>query len=87
MKITNMTGPQYFHKVVVRTQDPRSGVKQRRKEQVKGKATYWYQLTAFAAAVQQGAPYPTTPADSIANMRVIDAIYRAAGLRVREPSA
>ncbi|MSO78667.1 MAG: Gfo/Idh/MocA family oxidoreductase [Acidimicrobiia bacterium] len=87
MDIVNMTGPQYFHKVVVRTTDPRSGVKARRKEKVKGETTYWYQLKAFAAAVQEGAPYPTTPADAIANMRVIDAIYRAAGLHVREPSA
>lgn len=87
MNIVNMTGPQYFHKVVVRTTDPRSGVKARRKEKVKGEATYWYQLKAFVAAVQEGASYPTTPADSIANMRVIDAIYRAAGLHVREPSA
>ena len=87
MKITNMTGPQYFHKVVVRTQDPRTGAKSRRKEKVKGEATYWYQLKAFAAAVREGAPFPTTPSDSIANMRVIDAIYRAAGLQPREPSA
>jgi len=86
IKITNMTGPQYFHKVVVRTKDPRSGVTTRRKEKVKGEATYWYQLKALAAAVQEGAPYPTTPADSIANMRVIDAIYRAAGLQPRQPT-
>ena len=83
MKITNMTGPQYFHRVVVETRDPRSGVKARRKEKVEGEATYWYQLKAFAAAVQDGAPYPTTPADAIANMKVIDAVYRAAGLQPR----
>jgi predicted dehydrogenase len=87
MKITNMTGPQYFHRVVVETLDPRSGVKARRKEKVEGEATYWYQLKAFAAAVQGGTPFPTTPADAIANMKVIDAVYRAAGLQPREPSA
>ena len=87
MKVTNMTGPQYFHRVVVETRDPRSGVKARRKEKVEGEATYWYQLKAFAAAVQDGTPFPTTPADAIANMKVIDAVYRAAGLQPREPSA
>src|SRR5262249_48882769 len=86
MKITNMTGPQYFHRVVVETRDPRSGVRSRRKEKVKGEATYWYQLKAFAAAVQEGAPYPTTLADAIANMLVIDDVYRAAGLQPRRPT-
>ena len=86
LAITNMTGPQYFHRVVVKTRDPRSGVTSKRKVKVPGEATYWYQLKAFAAAVQEGKPYPTTPADSIANMRVIDAIYRAAGLHPRHPT-
>jgi hypothetical protein len=36
--------------------------------------------------VQEGAPYPTTPTDSIANMRVIDAVYEAAGLHPRQPT-
>jgi len=29
----------------------------------------------------------TPPADSIANMEVIDAVYRAAGLEPRQPSS
>ncbi|MCE7878781.1 MAG: gfo/Idh/MocA family oxidoreductase, partial [Betaproteobacteria bacterium PRO3] len=33
--------------------------------------------------VGHGAPVPTGPADAVANMRVIDAAYRAAGLRPR----
>ncbi|MBM3671772.1 MAG: Gfo/Idh/MocA family oxidoreductase [Actinobacteria bacterium] len=86
MKIVNMTGPQYFHRVTVHRKDPRSGVVTKRKEKVKGEATYWYQLKAFAAAVQDGAPYPTTPADAMANMKVIDAIYLAAGLPLRQPT-
>jgi predicted dehydrogenase len=87
LKVTNLTGPQYFHRVVVKTQDPRSGVTARRSEKVKGEATYWYQLEAFTKAVREGAPVLTPPADSIANMRVIDAVYRAAGLEPREPSS
>jgi predicted dehydrogenase len=45
--------------------------------------TYAYQLEAFCAAVQRGAPVATPPSDAVANMRVIDAIYRAAGMRAR----
>jgi predicted dehydrogenase len=80
LKIFNMTGPQYFHRVTVRTP---SG---KRHEKVKGEATYWYQLQAFVAAVRDGAPIFTPPADSIANMRVIDGIYRAAGMEPRQPT-
>jgi predicted dehydrogenase len=86
LAVTNMTAPQYFHRLSVTTRDPRSGVEHRRKEKVDGEATYWYQLKAFAAAVQGGASFPTTPADAIANMRVIDDVYRAAGLPPREPT-
>jgi len=86
LRVFNMTGPQYFHRVTVKTRDPRSGVRSRRHVKVKGKATYWYQLKAFAAAVQEGGPILTPPSDSVANMRVIDAVYRAAGLEPREPS-
>jgi predicted dehydrogenase len=82
LRVFNMTGPQYFHRVVVRTREPRS----KRVFRVKGEATYWYQLKAFAAAVRDGAPILTPPSDSIANMRVIDAVYRAAGMEPRQPT-
>jgi len=45
--------------------------------------TYRYQLVAFVDAVRTGKKLPTMGADSIHNMRLIDAVYRAAGLRVR----
>jgi predicted dehydrogenase len=50
------------------------------------RSTYAYQLDAFAAAVLRGEPVKTTPEDAIENMTVIDAIYRAAGLSIREPA-
>jgi predicted dehydrogenase len=53
---------------------------------VRGDSTYSYQLAAFVAAVRGGAPPLTPPSDSIANMRVIDDIYRAAGLEPRRGS-
>jgi predicted dehydrogenase len=86
LSVFNMTGPQYFHRVTVRTRDPRSGVRRRRRERVKGEATYRYQLQAFVAAVRNGTPTLTPPADSVANMRVVDALYRAAGLEPRQPT-
>lgn len=46
-------------------------------------STYFHQLVAFRDAVQLGAAYPTTAADGVANMAVVDACYRAAGLPVR----
>ena len=44
---------------------------------------YEFQLDAFTAAVLRGEPTLTPPADSIANMRVLDAIYLAAGMTPR----
>lgn len=69
--------PHHFHRITVR-----NGATTRH-EQIEGATTYFYQLQAFARAAQGGAPAPTTAADAIANMRVIDDIYRAAGLRPR----
>ena len=48
-------------------------------ERIRGGHTYDYQLEAFVAAVRHGVPTLTPPAESVANMRVIDDIYRAAG--------
>ena len=45
--------------------------------------TYLYQLRAFAAAVRSGAPFPSTPEHAVATMRLIDDVYRAAGLPPR----
>jgi predicted dehydrogenase len=48
--------------------------------------TFTWQLRAFTAAVLEGEPFPTTAANSVGTMRVIDDVYRASGLPVREPS-
>ncbi len=58
----------------------------RRVERVSKRATYAYQLDAFAASVLRGEPVLTPPADAIANMAVIDSIYTSAGLPIRQPS-
>ena len=55
-------------------------------EQVEGRATYDHQLDGFVAAVLDGEAQPTGGRDGIENMRVIDAIYRAAGMQPRGTS-
>jgi predicted dehydrogenase len=73
LRVLNWVAPQFFHRLRIATA---TGT---RVERVKGAASYDEQLRAFVAAVRDGAPFPTAPADSIANMRAIDAVYRAAG--------
>lgn len=45
--------------------------------------TYVFQARAFADVVRNDAPIRTTGADGLANMQIIDAVYRAAGLQPR----
>jgi predicted dehydrogenase len=59
----------------------------KRVERFPRRPSYAYQLDAFAAAVLRGEPVKTTPEDAVENMTVIDEIYRAAGLPLREPTA
>ncbi|MGV8847788.1 Gfo/Idh/MocA family protein [Tessaracoccus sp.] len=46
-------------------------------------SSYAAQLSAFVSAIRDGIGVPTGPADAVANMEVIDAMYRAAGLEPR----
>ncbi len=79
LNLFNPTGPHMGYRMTVKA----NGTKRRVKVAGAKTPTYEYQLTAFRDAVQQGTPVLTPPEDSIANMRVIDAIYEAAGLPVR----
>ena len=54
-----------------------------RRETLTRRPTFDYQLQAFVEAVQGGPPMPTDAADGVVSMRVIDNVYRAAGLQVR----
>jgi predicted dehydrogenase len=47
------------------------------------RATYGYQLDAFIAAVQEGAPLLTDADDGVKQMRLIDRCYDAAGMKRR----
>jgi predicted dehydrogenase len=77
MHVLNPLAPHFFHRVRVRTPKGRST------ERVHGEATYTHQLRAFVRAVRDGERAPTDGAHGVANMTVIDAIYRKAGLRPR----
>lgn len=80
LRILNPVMPQLFHRLSVRS---RTG---KRSERLGRRASYAYQLDAFAGAVLRGEPVKTTPQDAIENMAVIDAIYGAAGLPLRYPA-
>jgi predicted dehydrogenase len=77
LRVFNPTGPQFYNRFVVQT----DGVKHR--EKFPRRPTYTYQLEAFTSGVLRGTPVLTPPGDSVQNMGVIDAVYRAAGLPIR----
>jgi predicted dehydrogenase len=81
LSVLNPIAPQHFHRMTVRT------AAGKRRERIAGDSTYVHQLRAFVAAVVDGTPTLTPPSESVANMRVLDAAYRAAGLEPRQPSA
>jgi predicted dehydrogenase len=54
-----------------------------RRHTVEGEETYDHQLAAVVDALASGEPLPTEGHDPIGNMRVIDAVYAAAGVRGR----
>ncbi|MEU5340766.1 Gfo/Idh/MocA family oxidoreductase [Streptomyces sp. NPDC020766] len=56
-------------------------------EQGDPRTTYSFQLEAFRDAVTKGAPNLTDAREATATMKVIDAVYRAGGLRPRTPIA
>ena len=80
LRVLSPAAPHLFPRLSIRSAG------ERRVERFPRRVTYEYQLDAFAAAVLRGEPVRTTPEDAVENMTVIDEIYRAAGLPVREPS-
>ncbi|HMK63964.1 MAG TPA: Gfo/Idh/MocA family oxidoreductase, partial [Acidimicrobiales bacterium] len=81
IKAFNPMAPQMMHRLTV------SGRGGRSTEHVTRRPTYEFQLQAFADAVLRAVPPITGLDDALANMTVIDAVYRAAGLERREPTA
>jgi predicted dehydrogenase len=77
LRVVNPVLPHLFHCLYVRTTE------RFRWERALGRSTYTHQLEAFAEAVRAGGAPVTGPTDALANMRVIDDVYAAAGLRLR----
>jgi predicted dehydrogenase len=77
LSVFNPLAPHVYHHVRVKTRDGS------RTERVAGDATYTCQLRAFRDAIRTGTPPATDGWDGVANMRVIDSVYRKAGMKVR----
>jgi predicted dehydrogenase len=77
LRVFNPIGPQYVSWLTVRSGGTR------RIEIPARRPTYAYQLDAFCDAVLRGRPALTTAEDAVANMTVIDAVYRAANMHPR----
>ncbi len=77
----NPLAPDKFHRLTVKSAAGRIV------ERCTRRPTYDYQLDAFQRAVERSEPVLTGPDDAIANMVVIDAVYGAAGLEPRRPTA
>ena len=77
--VVNPIGPHIlYHHLRIKTS---SGVQV---EKFKEGSTYYHQLQHFFDAVYHNKPTITDGHDGIANMKVIDEIYRKAGLPLRE---
>ena len=77
LRVINPIAPHRGHQLTVKTE---AGEKN---ETVPGDTTFTHQLRAFVKAVRGEAKFPTDGAEGIINMRVIDDVYRAAGLPPR----
>jgi predicted dehydrogenase len=75
--VTNPVAPHHGHQLTLKTGDTM------RQETIKGDTTYTHQLRAFVAAVRGEQSMATAGSDGILNMRLIDEVYRAAGLPPR----
>jgi predicted dehydrogenase len=81
IRVLNPLAPDRFHRLTIRSKG------EKHIEHSSRRATYDFQLEAFARAIERGDPVVTGPDDAVANMVVIDAVYRAAGLEPRQPTA
>ncbi len=77
LRVFNPIGPHIYHRLRVIT-----GGSSRR-ERIPGDATYTHQLRDFIATVRGTRPADPSLADSLGNMRAIDAVYAASGLATR----
>lgn len=77
MKVISPFQPHWFHWITIRN------AKGTWRGRVKGDNVYALQLRAFASAIQSGTPILTDAQQAVGTMRVIDAVYKKAGLAFR----
>jgi predicted dehydrogenase len=77
LRVFNPIGPHYVSWLTVRS------AAGRRTEFPSRRPTYSFQLDGFCDAVLRGGRVLTSPEDAVANMTVLDAVYRAANMRPR----
>ena len=77
MNVVNPVGPQWGNQITLKTADAEKS------ESINGDPTYTYQLKALIAQVRGVNAFPTDGGEGIINMRVLDEVYRAAGLPPR----
>lgn len=77
MRVFNYVVPHFYNSLTVRIDGRRT------RERVRGDSSYVAQLRRFLAGVREGADVITTPRDALVTMRLLDDIYRAAGLPLR----
>ena len=86
LRIVGTKGDLLVHNFIKPNEDDRLTIRTQtgtRVEHHGTKASYSYQLEAFAAHVLHGTPLPIDTADSMENMAYVDAAYRAAGMTPR----
>jgi predicted dehydrogenase len=77
LTVVNPVAPHQGNRLTLQTRD---GITQ---ETVAGDTTYTCQLRAFVERIHGEMTFPTDGAEGVINMRIIDAVYRAAGLPPR----
>ncbi|CDO05940.1 gfo/Idh/MocA family oxidoreductase [Mycolicibacterium cosmeticum] len=86
LRITGTEGDAFVHDFIHPAEDDRLTLTTAAGATVKHLGTrpsYSYQLEAFTAHVAHGTPLPFGTDDAVANMALVDAVYRAAGLTLR----
>lgn len=83
LKVINPFLPHIFNFVQINTNTERSWWHQF----PRGESTYWHQLNAFIAAIEKREEPLTGGSNAINNIKVIDDIYRKAGLKLRQGAA
>ncbi|MBF6571429.1 MAG: Gfo/Idh/MocA family oxidoreductase [Candidatus Binataceae bacterium] len=77
LSVTNPVAPQQGHVLTIQTAAEKSS------ETILGDSSFVHQLRAFAAAIRGEQPIVTDAIEAVANMRLIDEVYSAAGLSPR----